>query len=166
MTAPVTPTSLRQTLGHFATGVTIITAVGADGQRVGLTASSFNSLSLEPPLVLWSLGLSAGSLPAFRACTHFAVHVLQAHQQHLAERFSKRMPDRFEGLSYQSGLGSAPVLDDVPVVLECTNLRQYTEGDHLLFIGQVERLRSLGQSQPLLYHGGRFFTEMEIQPSA
>ena len=158
----ITGAELRLALGHFATGVTIITARDPQGLAVGLTASSFNSVSLDPPLVLWSLGARAASLPTFLAASHYAIHVLQADQRALAERFSSRMADRFAGLNVGDGLGAAPLLEGAAAVLECHNLRRHTEGDHVVFVGEVKRIQTQAQAQPLLYHGGRFYTELPM----
>src|SRR5512133_4273399 len=100
----------RTALGMFATGVTIVTARTPDGQLVGLTANSFNSVSLDPPLVLWSLAQAAASLPAFRAGSHYAINVLAADQKTLAERFALKGADRWSGVNFVEGMGGAPLL--------------------------------------------------------
>lgn len=109
--APFTRQDFRAALGLFATGVTIVTARAEDGTPVGLTANSFNSVSMTPPLVLWSLGLQAGSMPVFRTCSHYAIHILAAEQRELAERFATRGIDRFADLAWSAGAGGAPLLD-------------------------------------------------------
>ncbi len=152
----------RNALGTFATGVTVITARGADGRAVGLTASSFNSVSIKPALVLWSLGLKAGSLATFKAASHYAIHVLQADQSDLAMRFSRQSEDRFAGLALREGLGGAPLLDGAAAVFECRNHHQHAEGDHIIFVGEVQRLQHVQHAQPLLYHGGKFYTELPL----
>lgn len=154
-----TPREFRSALGMFATGVTLVTARGPDGLPVGLTISSFNSVSLEPPLVVWSLAQTAASLPAFRAASHYAVHVLTREQQHLAERFASRTADRFAGVACAPGRGGAPVLEGCAAVFQCFNRRNQVEGDHVLFIGQVEQCTWDTRCAPLLYHDGRFHTE-------
>lgn len=155
----VTPQSLRLALGRFATGVTIVTARAPDGALVGLTANSFNAVSLEPPLVLWSLALSAGSMSVFAAGSHYAIHVLSADQRELAERFATRGIDRWQGLSYTEGLGGVPLIAGAVAVFECANRSRYREGDHVIFVGQVERCTHRMDTAPLLFHGGRFYTE-------
>jgi flavin reductase (DIM6/NTAB) family NADH-FMN oxidoreductase RutF len=143
----------------FATGVTIVTARGPGGELVGMTANSFNSVSLDPPLVLWSLAHKASSLQAFAAATHYAINVLAVEQRALAERFATRGIDRWAGVAYRGGTHGVPVLEGAAAVFECANRSQYAEGDHTIFVGQVERCsHSLGAS-PLLYHGGMFYTE-------
>lgn len=159
VTEAVTPQSLRLALGRFATGVTIVTARAPDGTLVGLTANSFNAVSLDPPLVLWSLALSAGSMPAFAAGSHYAIHVLSAEQRDLAERFATRGIDRWQDLPHTDGLGGVPLLDGAVAVFECANRSRYREGDHVIFVGHVERCSHRTDSAPLLFHGGRFYTE-------
>lgn len=163
LTAPAAETppaftaqELRNALGQFATGITIITCCSEQGTPVGLTANSFNSVSMAPPLVLWSLGLQAGSLSVFQKASHYAIHVLHAQQREWAERFATRGIDRFAGVAWRPGLGGAPLLDGVATVLECRQHHQHVEGDHLLFIGHVERCVSNPGNSPLLFHGGRF----------
>jgi flavin reductase (DIM6/NTAB) family NADH-FMN oxidoreductase RutF len=108
---PFTRQEFRQALGLFATGVTIVTARAADGTPVGLTVNSFNSVSLSPPLVLWSLARAAGSLPVFSGGSHYAIHILAAEQRALAERFATREIDRFADLSWTEGAGGIPLID-------------------------------------------------------
>ena len=152
----------RAALGMFATGVTIVTARGADGAPVGLTANSFNSVSLAPPLVLWSLARSAGSMPAFERGSHYAINILAAEQHALAERFASKAADRFNGLAFREGAGGAPVLDGAAAVFECFNRSRYEEGDHVIFVGEVEHCAWREGALPLIFHGGRYFTELPI----
>lgn len=149
----------RQALGMFATGVTIVTARSAQGQLVGLTANSFNSVSLQPPLVLWSLSRSAGSLEVFSTGSHYAIHVLAADQKDLALQFASKSADRFAGVPYTEGAGGAPLLQGVAATFECFNRSRYEEGDHIIFVGEVERCSHQSGAAPLLYHGGKFYTE-------
>ncbi len=152
----------RAALGMFATGVTIVTGRDADGTRVGLTANSFNSVSLAPPLVLWSLARQAGSMAAFARGSHYAINILAADQHELALRFSRREPDRFAGVAFEEGAGGAPILAGAAAVFECYNRSRYEEGDHVIFVGEVERCRHREGAQPLLFHGGRYFTELPL----
>lgn len=152
----------RAALGMFATGVTIVTARGADGQPVGLTANSFNSVSLAPPLVLWSLARSAGSMPAFERGSHYAINILAAEQHALAERFAAKAIDRFADLAYHEGAGGAPILEGAAAVFECFNRSRYEEGDHVIFVGEVERCSWRAGAAPLIFHGGRYFTELPL----
>lgn len=159
MNPTLTTASLRAALGRFATGVTIVTARAADGRPVGLTVNSFNSVSLTPPLVLWSLSQSAASMPAFAAGVDYAIHVLAAEQRALAERFASKGVDRWEGLDWREGLGGAPLLDGAAAVFECRPRSRYPEGDHVILVGEVLRCSHRQDASPLLYHGGRFYTE-------
>ncbi|GAB3481974.1 flavin reductase [Polaromonas eurypsychrophila] len=143
----------------FATGVTIVTARAASGELIGLTANSFNSVSLEPPLVLWSLARAAGSLPALSTGSHYAINILAADQKELAERFAARREDRWAGVAWIEGAGGAPLLTGAAAVFECFNRSRYEEGDHVIFVGEVERCSHRAGAAPLLFHGGRFYTE-------
>lgn len=149
----------RAALGMFATGVTIVTARAIDGTQVGLTANSFNSVSLAPPLVLWSLARSSGSMPALDAGSHYAIHVLAADQMALAERFATRGIDRFAGVDVVPGVAGAPLLAGAAATFECFNRSRYDEGDHVIFVGEVERCTHRPGASPLLFHGGRYYTE-------
>lgn len=151
---PFSQREFRDALGQFATGVTIITARTAQGHPVGTTVSSFNAVSLTPPLVLWSLGLMASSLPVFRQSSHYAVHVLSAAQKPLAELFARKGADRFSHTPHHDSVHGVPLLEGCAAVFECRNLRQHEEGDHLLFIGEVERCEHHADRTPLLYHAG------------
>lgn len=149
----------RKALGMFATGVTIVTGRGRGGELVGLTANSFNSVSLSPPLVLWSLAQSAGSMGAFRTGSHYAINILSAGQHALALRFASSVADRFADLDFTEGAGGAPVLKGCVATFECFNRSQYVEGDHRIFVGEVEHCTHHSGLAPLLFHGGRFYTE-------
>ncbi len=150
---------MRSALGLFATGVTIVTARSPDGSMMGLTANSFNSVSLTPPLVLWSLGTKSGSLKAFLQAKHYAIHVLAIEQKSLAERFASKMVDRFEGLTIEEGSGGVPILPGCAAVFECTSRSQYPEGDHVILVGEVLSCQHDATRAPLLFHGGKFYTE-------
>jgi flavin reductase (DIM6/NTAB) family NADH-FMN oxidoreductase RutF len=149
----------RASLGMFATGVTIVTARTAEGELVGLTANSFNSVSLTPPLVLWSLSRNAGSMAAFSNGMHYAINVLAADQQALALRFASRGTDRWADVAFAEGVSGAPLLAGAAATFECFNRSQYTEGDHVIFVGEVERCAHRVDASPLLYHGGKFYAE-------
>lgn len=149
----------RTALGMFATGVTIVTARTADGVMVGLTANSFNSVSLSPPLVLWSLAQSASSMEAFSTGSHYAINILSAEQQDLARQFSTKGVDRFAGVGFTLGISGAPLIDGAAATFECFNRSRYEEGDHVIFVGEVERCQHQQSASPLLYHGGKFYAE-------
>jgi flavin reductase (DIM6/NTAB) family NADH-FMN oxidoreductase RutF len=150
----------RRSLGTFATGVTVVTATDANGTRVGLTANSFNSVSLTPPLVLWSLACQASAMSAFANVSHYAIHVLAADQQALAERFATKNIDRFAGLNITQNPHGVPILEGALAVFECFNRSQYEEGDHVIFVGEVQSCQHREGAQPLIYHGGKFFTAL------
>ena len=143
----------------FATGVTIVTTRAADGRLVGLTANSFNSASLNPPLVLWSLARGAASMVALSTGSHYAINILAADQVKLAERFATKDVDRWADVAFTEGLGGAPVLAGCAASFECFNRSRYDEGDHVIFVGEVERCSHSAGASPLLFHGGRFYTE-------
>lgn len=146
----------RNTLGSFATGVTIVTALAPDGLPIGLTINSFNSVSLEPPLILWSLSLGSPMLEAFRRTSHYAVNILSADQQHLSDRFAVRGIDHFADLPQRAGLGGAPLIDGCCAWFECANQTHYPGGDHLIFVGLVERFAEGAGESPLVFHGARY----------
>ena len=152
-------TEFRTALGMFATGVTIVTARASDGTLVGLTANSFNSVSLAPPLVLWSLSQAASSMDAFRKGSHYAINILGADQQALAQRFATRGVDRFADVDFVQGTCGAPLLAGAVATFECFNRSRYVEGDHVIFVGEVEHCVHRAGAAPLLYHGGKFYTE-------
>lgn len=149
----------RQALGMFATGVTIVTARTAQGELVGLTANSFNSVSLTPPLVLWSLSKAAGSMAAFSAGSHYAINILAADQQDLARQFAARGIDRYRDVAFDTGAQGAPLLHGAVATFECFNRSRYEEGDHVIFVGEVEHCSYRPGASPLLFHGGQFYTE-------
>jgi flavin reductase (DIM6/NTAB) family NADH-FMN oxidoreductase RutF len=154
-----TSDEFREALGMFATGVTIVTARAADGSLVGLTANSFNSVSLAPPLVLWSLARGAASMAALSTGSHYAINILAASQRELAERFATKDVDRWADVAFSEGVGGAPVLVGAAASFECFNRSRYDEGDHVIFVGEVERCTHNPGASPLLFHGGRFYTE-------
>lgn len=153
------PREFRDALGMFATGVAIVTACAEDGTPLGMTINSFNSVSLTPPLVLWSLAQRSSLLQALNASRHCAIHVLTAQQRPLAERFATRGIDRWSGVRHRPGLHGVPVIDGAVAVFECFVRSQYVEGDHTIFVGEVLRCSHQQGASPLLYHGGMFYTE-------
>jgi flavin reductase (DIM6/NTAB) family NADH-FMN oxidoreductase RutF len=161
----IDPIALRNALGQYATGVAVVTTLDAEGRPTGLTVNSFASVSLDPPLVLWSLALSAACLATFENCSHFAINVLTADQVAISNRFATNGIDKFAGVEWSAGLGGAPVLKDVGAVFECRNEARYAGGDHTIFIGRVERLAH-GEAAPLLFHAGRYCARTELPPLA
>jgi 3-hydroxy-9,10-secoandrosta-1,3,5(10)-triene-9,17-dione monooxygenase reductase component len=147
--------SLRTALGTFVTGVTVITTRDDEGTDVGLTANSFNSVSLDPPLVLWSLAKTSASLFAFANASHFVVHILAADQQPISDRFAKKGIDKFEGLAVDRGEDGAPLLRGCAARFHCRPTFQYDGGDHVIFVGEVVALDQEDVA-PLAFHRGRY----------
>lgn len=147
--------AFRAALGAFATGVTVITTVGRDGQPIGLTANSFNSVSLDPPLVLWSLAKKAFSLQDFVEARHWAVHVLSAEQEHLSNRFARAGEDKFAGVDLEFSAEGIPLLPDCAARFECSSTFQYEGGDHLIFVGEVLQFEK-NELAPLVFHAGSY----------
>lgn len=170
LTPDFEPHHFRQALSRFATGVTVITtfAPGANKDAphsshfVGITASSFNSVSLSPPLVLWSLGHRASSLPLFHAGTHYVVNVLAADQLDLCQRFASGQGDRFAQTDYSLGQAGLPILKGALAWFECHNRSRYEEGDHVIFVGEVERCGFADGRQPLVYQNSQFSTTQKL----
>jgi flavin reductase (DIM6/NTAB) family NADH-FMN oxidoreductase RutF len=166
--SPIDPRDFRNALGTYATGVTIITAAGPDGKPYGLTCNSFASVSLNPPLVLWSLVVYSSSLTVFQNASHFTVNVLGASQQDLANRFAKSSDDKFAGLDWSPGLGNAPVLVESVANFQCRSVNRYYGGDHMIFLGAVEAY-SYNRDEPLLFARGtygRFLADDDPQQSS
>lgn len=159
---PFSAPEFRAALGMFATGVTIVTARAPDGSPVGLTVNSFASVSLEPPLVSWNLARTSSSLAVFQRGTHYAVNVLSAEQQALALRFATPQADRWAGVAWRPGLAGAPLLAGAVAHFECEGSGRHDAGDHVIFIGRVERCDHRAGAAPLLFHGGRFYTELPL----
>ncbi|MGE4336096.1 MAG: flavin reductase family protein [Pigmentiphaga sp.] len=145
---------LRDVLGQFITGVTIVTTVDTNGKPQGLTANSFSSVSLDPPLVLWSQSRAAPSHRAFSSCEHFAIHILANDQIQLSNRFAQS-GDKFAGLPLTKGIGGVPLLDGCAARLECRHVTNHPGGDHLVFIGHIERIQK-DSRPPLAFGGGRY----------
>jgi len=153
--SPIDPRDFRNALGTYGTGVTIITASADDGKPYGLTCNSFASVSLNPPLVLWSLGVYSPSLTVFQNASHFAVNVLSATQEDLAKKFAKSSEDKFADVVWTRGLGSAPVLAGSVANFQCRAVNRYYGGDHIIFLGAVEAY-SYNQKEPLLFARGSY----------
>jgi flavin reductase (DIM6/NTAB) family NADH-FMN oxidoreductase RutF len=156
-------TDYRHALAQFATGVTVVTTRTADGSLTGLTVNSFNSVSLEPALILWSLSLNAGALPAFRDCSHYAINVLAADQLDLAKRFAARGVDRFVGTPWHAGPRDLPVINGSVATLIALNRNQHLEGDHVIFVGEVTEFDVPG-GPPLVFHDGRYIASATEEP--
>lgn len=156
----------RQTLSRFATGVTVITTFAPTAKKgdlsstsfVGLTASSFNSVSLSPPLVLWSLDLNSSHFSFFQTATHYVVNILAEDQVDLCQRFAFGQGDRFAQTDYTLGQSGLPILKGALAWFECHNRSRYEEGDHLIFVGEVERCAYAPEGKPLIYQNSQFAT--------
>jgi len=147
--------AFRNALGNFATGVTIVTTRDAEGRAVGLTASSFNSVSLDPPMVLWSLALDSPNMAAFRQAKGWAVHILSADQEDLSNRFATRGIDKFAGLEVEDGLEGAPVIPGCAARFGCNATFEYEGGDHAIFVGEVVDFIHRDRP-PLIFHSGKY----------
>ncbi|MBT5578219.1 MAG: flavin reductase family protein [Porticoccaceae bacterium] len=145
----------RNALGSFATGVTVITTRGSKGQKVGMTVNSFNSVSLDPPLILWSIGRDANCFDEFVSAEAFAVHILAADQETLSNRFASSGTDRFADIDSVEGLSGVPLLPHYSTCFQCTTEHSYDGGDHVILVGRVVAFDDLGH-QPLLFHRGKY----------
>lgn len=155
----------RNALGSFATGVTIVTTLSPDGADVGVTANSFNSVSLDPPMILWSIAKTSTSLGAFMAADHFAVHVLAMDQEALSGRFARSNSDKFAGLTVTRGEGGIPLLADCAARFHCRTAYRHEGGDHIIIVGEVESFDHDGHA-PLAFHGGRYGMFIRNEPPA
>jgi flavin reductase (DIM6/NTAB) family NADH-FMN oxidoreductase RutF len=153
--SPIDPRDFRHALGSFATGVTVITAMGPDGKPVGLTCNSFASVSLNPPLVLWSLVIYSPNMSVFQNASHFTVNVLGASQQALSTKFATPSDDKFAGVDWTPGLGQAPVLAGCVANFQCRAADRYYGGDHVIFLGAVEAY-AYNRDEPLLFAQGGY----------
>lgn len=146
---------LRNTLGAFATGVTVISALDSNNEPRALTANSFSSVSLDPPLILWSIGRTSTSFDVFCECKNFAVHVLREDQTELSQRFATREARTFDDLAMAHGIGGVPLFDNYVARLQCETHECLPGGDHIIIIGKVLDIDLKGGA-PLLFHGGRY----------
>jgi flavin reductase (DIM6/NTAB) family NADH-FMN oxidoreductase RutF len=150
-----TQRALRTALGPFATGVAIATVCSEQGHPLGLTINSFNSVSLDPPLVVWSLARTFAGLAVFEGCEHYAIQILSADQADLSTRFASRDPDKFAGLTTREGLGRAPLFEGTCALFECRNTQRHDGGDHIVFISEVLRFESTPKA-PLVFFAGQY----------
>lgn len=149
------PKEFRNALGQFATGVTVVTTQDDTGAPVGVTASSFNSVSLDPPLVLWSLAKSANSMPAYQNSGGFNVHILASHQDALSNQFARPSDDKFAGIDWKPCENGHPVLPEYAALFRCETQYQYEGGDHVIFVGKVVDYET--HNYPVLvFHGGKY----------
>jgi len=151
---------LRTALGSFGTGVTVVSSGNLQSRLVGVTANSFSSVSLEPPIVLWSLVSSSPSLEVFDATGRFVINVLALEQMNLSKQFSKTLEDKFAGVEYTEGLGDLPVIQNCVATFECKTIQRTVVGDHVLFLGQVENYIYENRT-PLLFCQGNYMQVAE-----
>jgi 3-hydroxy-9,10-secoandrosta-1,3,5(10)-triene-9,17-dione monooxygenase reductase component len=158
--------ALRSALGTFGTGVTIVSCAAQEKGPIGLTANSFNSVSLDPPVVLWSLQKTSPSLSAFDACGRFVINVLALDQIELSRRFSSAIPDKFSGVEFRTGIEGLPVLEGCAANFECKTIQRLEVGDHVLFLGQIEAYAHKAQAT-LLYVQGHYAKagDLTLQPA-
>ncbi len=155
------PRLLRQALGRFATGVTVITTRTPDGKYEGLTANSFSAVSLDPPLVLWSLRLASPSIEGFKGAGHFVVNVLSSDQSEASRHFATPRRDKFDQMEFNAGLGGCPMLGASLAIFECRTETTIDGGDHIIFIGRVIRAH-YRDGEPLIFAGGRYGTHLPL----
>lgn len=153
--APFDPKDFRRALGMFATGVTIVTTRAEDGSAVGITANSFNSVSMQPPMVLWSLAKNSRSLAAFSGSEHWNVHILSNEQEALSNRFARAGEDKFAGLVLNDAVNGAPLIPGCSARFQCRTAFQYEGGDHIIFVGEVIAYDA-SPLPPLLYVTGNY----------
>lgn len=147
--------AFRACLGQFATGVSVVTCSGSDGHPCGITANSFSSVSLEPPLILWNIAKSSNSLQAFLHAKEFAVHVLTDRQQALSIQFARSDHTLFDGVTYSRSNANVPILPDCLAVFECSRHQVHDAGDHYIIVGHVDRF-SWDKSDPLVFFSGNY----------
>ncbi|MBB5212105.1 flavin reductase family protein [Microbulbifer hydrolyticus] len=147
--------ALRDTLGHFATGVTVVTTLDASGEPVGMTVNSFNSVSLDPALILWSIDRSSLSYAAFTQSERFVVHVLKGDQQHVSNLFAGRGADKFGQVKWHRGPENVPQLDDCAALFHCRRTQNIEGGDHTIMLGEVLEFSASG-GEPLVFHCGGY----------
>lgn len=148
--------AFRTALSHFVTGVTVVTTLCKNGSKQGITANSFNSVSLDPPLILVSLARSLGCFKHFETCTAFAVNLLRADQVDLSNRFASRGADKWSGVSHYAGCSGVPILADRLAVFECVTHAQHDGGDHIIILGKVVHFEAESEHHPLVYFRGRY----------
>jgi flavin reductase (DIM6/NTAB) family NADH-FMN oxidoreductase RutF len=154
-TLVIAPAEFRHALGHFASGVTVITTSDSEARATGLTASAFTSVSLDPPLILVCVDHKSQSYPALLESGRFAVNILGCDQEDVSRRFATTRLDKFDTVPYQTSPLGLPLIEGALGHLECTTVSTHVEGDHTIFVGRVERA-TIGTGDPLLYYRGRY----------
>ena len=151
----INPDEFRHALGRFASGVTVVTSKDADGNLHGITVSAFCSVSLEPPLILVCIAVNTGSHHALTETDSFVVNILREDQQHISDRFASFLHSKFETVKYHSGIDGLPVLADTLANLECRLVNSHDNGDHTIFVGQIEQA-TINEGKPLVYFHGNY----------
>lgn len=146
---------LRNALGSFATGVTVVTTRAVGDRDIGRTANSFSSVSLDPPMILWSLAKTSSSFEDFRQAKHFAVHILSADQSDISGLFASKKENKFDGLAVERGEDEIPLLKNCAARFECRTAYQYEGGDHIIFVGEIIGFQH-SSTPPLIFHGGQY----------
>ena len=147
--------AFRNALGQFPTGVTVVTALDRKGKKIGMTANSFSSVSLDPMLVLWSVSKTASCFREFVTASHFAIHVLNANQKSISNQFASNCDDRFQNIEYLKGVDGVPVLGDYSALFQCKTEHTYEGGDHVIIVGRVTQFDNREQP-PLIFHAGKY----------
>lgn len=161
----VDPRAFRQALGQFATGVAVITAQGGDGSAIGMTMSSFNSVSMEPPLVLFSIDRKAFSLKSMTEAKGYAVNILGRDQEHLSNKFARALDDKWAAVEHTLGHMAAPLIAGALAHFECAPYAQYDGGDHVIFVGRVVRFSAHPSNEPLIFFRGGYRSLQTREPS-
>ena len=160
-TVDVNDREFRNALGCFATGVTVITALGPSGELLGNTVNSFSSVSLDPPLILWCMGRHAMSLKNYLSTESFAVNILSSSQRSLSNQFAKAGADKWTGVAYETWNSGCPILKSAMAVFECQTRHTYMGGDHVIFVGEVMTAAFDATLEPLVFFQGKYRT---VQP--
>jgi 3-hydroxy-9,10-secoandrosta-1,3,5(10)-triene-9,17-dione monooxygenase reductase component len=151
----IDPRELRFALGNFATGVTVVTTKNTKGEYLGVTANSFSSVSMDPPLVLWSLDKKAFSLTDYQESGYFTINILAADQMDISNKFARAGEDKFSGVDFEEGQGGSPVLAGTIANFQCKTVHQYEGGDHIIFVGEVLSFDK-SEGEGLLFHKGSY----------
>lgn len=156
---------LRRVFGTFGTGVTVVTSRWPDGRPIGVTANSFTSVSLDPPIVVWSLQARSPTLDAFLSCGHFVINVLALEQSDLSRRFARPAEDKFEGVDWHLSDAGVPILEGCAATIECSLHQSLAVGDHVMLLGSVER-HARRDTEPLIYCRGSYSQAVELSATA
>ncbi|MDB6061212.1 MAG: flavin reductase domain protein [Verrucomicrobiaceae bacterium] len=151
----IDPIQLRNAFGTFITGVTIVTCRDPHGKPVGMTANSFSSVSLDPPLALWSIAKTATNFEAFHTGTHFAIHILHSGQEQISRHFATKNIDKFLDVPFDIGAGDTPLLQDYSARFECEVEHRYLGGDHIILVGRILAFDNLDK-EPLVFFKGQY----------